>query len=227
MSMGQRIRIARKTAGLSQVELAAQMGVAQSVVSDWENGKLQSWSDVSDRLSEALGLPPGALAENMADPEDVQGIPVVGEVQAGVFRLAVEIPPNDRPALPIISLTGYKGVSQAALKVVGPSMNLLYPEGSFVIVVSAADTDVRDGDRVVVYRSQGELREATIKEVEVEPSGRIALWPRSTHPDHQTPIYLDPGDQDGPEIAYVVVGRFSQEDRPPPPIPPWRLRKRP
>lgn len=97
-------------------------------------------------------------------------------------------------------------------------MDLLYPDGSFVIVVSSAETDVRHGDRVVVYRSQGELREATIKEVRVEADGRIGLWPRSSHPDHQVPIYLDDNDQDGPEIAYVVIGVYRPEERPPAPV---------
>jgi phage repressor protein C with HTH and peptisase S24 domain len=105
-----------------------------------------------------------------------------------------------------------------ALKVVGPSVNELYPDGSYVFVVSAADTDVRQGDKVVVFRRQGALCEATIKEVRVDDDGRVVLHPRSTHPDHQEPIYLEPEDQDGPEIAYVVVGSYRPEERPPPPI---------
>jgi hypothetical protein len=103
----------------------------------------------------------------------------------------------------------------------GPSVNLLYPDGSFVIVADAADVDVRSGDKVVVYAAQGMLREATIKVVEQLADGRIALWPRSTHPDFQAAIYInpeDPEDQDRPIIAYVVVGSFAQETRPPPPI---------
>lgn len=35
---GERIRLARHTAGLTQVQLAAAMGVAQQVVSAWEKG---------------------------------------------------------------------------------------------------------------------------------------------------------------------------------------------
>lgn len=120
--------------------------------------------------------------------------------------------------LPIAGVPGYAAVRLVGLKVSGSSMDLLYPDGSYVIVASAADTDVRHGDRVVVYRSQGELIEASIKEVRVEETGRVALWPRSTSPEHQDPIYLADDEQGGPEIAYVVVGRFSIEDRPPPPI---------
>lgn len=35
---GERIRLARQAAGLTQVQLAAAMGVAQQVVSAWEKG---------------------------------------------------------------------------------------------------------------------------------------------------------------------------------------------
>ena len=38
-SLGARIRFARRTAVLSQAELAAQVGVTQGTVSDWETGK--------------------------------------------------------------------------------------------------------------------------------------------------------------------------------------------
>lgn len=218
MSGAERIKKARKEAGLSQVELALRMGVTQSVVSDWENGKLQSWREVADKLAFTLGKPKGYFAASPANVVNTHGIPVVGEVQAGVFRAALEIPPEDRTMIPIVTVLGYEKVQQVGLKVVGPSMDLLYPDGSYVIVVSAYDTDVRNGDKVVVYRQQGELREATIKEVRVEPDGRIGLWPRSSHPDHQDPIYLNAEDQDGPEIAYVVIGSFAQETRPPAPI---------
>jgi hypothetical protein len=109
-------------------------------------------------------------------------------------------------------------------------MNQVYPDGCFVIVADVADTDVRPGDRVVVYRSQGELRESSVKEIQVDADGRVALWPRSTHQDFQEPIYLPMGaqedDQDAPEIAYVVVGSFNLERRPPPPIHLGRKRKR-
>lgn len=217
MSDALRIRAARKELGLTQAELGVRMGVLQSVVSDWENGKLQSWREHAEKLAKALEKPKGYFAGPQLNAKPTKGIPVVGEVQAGVFRFALEFPPDERTILPVVALSGVSGVDQVALRVTGPSMDLLYPDGSYVIVIPAGETDVRDGDRVVVYRAQGELREATIKEVRVE-GDRIGLWPRSTHPDHQSPFYLAPSDQDGPEIAYVVVGSFRQEERPSPPL---------
>lgn len=217
MTPGKKIRAARKAAGLTQADLASRLGVPQSVISDWENEKLKSFADYAEPIHRALKLPLDVLLHSAAH-SPVRGIEVVGEVQAGVWRTAVELPQEDRTMLPVVGVAGYDGAKLSGLKVAGPSMDLLYPDGSYVIVVSAEDTDVRHGDRVVVYRAKGELTEASLKEVRVEPDGRVGLWPRSSSPDYQKPIYLDAGDQDGPEIAYVVVGRFSMEDRPPPAI---------
>jgi len=210
---------------LSQAELAKRLSLPQSVISDWERGELQSWRDYVALLSQQLDRPSSYFAADgettsSVNTSSVREIPVVGEVQGGAFRMAYEFPPDERPVVAVASAAypAYAGVQLRALKVVGPSVNELYPDGSYVIVVSAADTDVRSGDKVVVLLRRGGLCEATIKEVRVEDGGRVALWPRSTHPDHQTPIYLDDADQDSPEIAYVVIGSHKAEERPPPPI---------
>jgi transcriptional regulator with XRE-family HTH domain len=222
MNTGQKIRAARKAAGLTQAELASRLGVPQSVISDWENEKLKSFVDHAAAIHRALKIPLDVLLRS-SPISPVRGIEVVGMVQAGVWRNAVEWPPEERTLLPVVGVNGYEGARLSGLKVAGASMDLLYPDGSYVIVVSSEDTDVRHGDRVVVYRAKGELTEASLKEVRVDADGRVGLWPRSSSPEHQEPIYLEPGDQDGPEIAYVVVGRFSMEDRPAPAI---QLRKR-
>ncbi len=188
------------------------------MVSDWENDRLHSWAGVADRLALLLGRPQGYFRDAAPTPVPAGGIDVVGAVQGGVFQLAVEWPSEDRFQVPVAPLPGYEGVELRALKVVGPSVNQLYPDGSYVIVAPADDVEVREGDRVVVYRSHGGLTEATIKELRVEQDGSIALWPRSDHPDFQAPIRLDASDQDAPVIAFVVVGSFRQERRPPPRI---------
>lgn len=222
---GLKIREARKAAGLSQSALGERLGLPQSVISDWERGELQSWREHLPELSRALNQDQSyfdalGATNSGVNTTSVREIPVVGEVQGGSFRMAYEFPPDDRELVPlaVAAYPAYAHVQLRALKVVGPSVNELYPDGTYVIVVSAADTDVRQGDRVVVFRRQSGLCEATIKEVRVDDAGRVVLHPRSTHPDHQEPIYLEPEDQDGPEIAFVVVGSYRPEERPPPPI---------
>lgn len=219
VSDGKRIREARRRVGLTQAELGQQMGVPQSVVSDWENDKLLSWRGEVDKLASKLKVNRSHFVAADESLVQTRGIEVVGEVQAGVFRIALEVPKEERVILPVMPMPAYQRLNLVALKVVGPSMDLVYPDGSFVICASSWDTDVRDGDKVVVYRARGELREATIKEVRVEPDGRVGLWPRSSHPDFQAPIYLDSkDDQDSPEIAYVVIAKYEEERRPAAPV---------
>lgn len=220
-----RIREARKAAKLSQTELAKRLGLPQSVISDWEREELQSWRDYLPQIATQLGVPESYFATgdettSSVNASAVRAIPVVGEVQGGAFRMAYEFPPDERDAIRVAAdaYPAYAGVQLRALKVTGPSVNLIYPDGSHVIVVSAEDTDVRPGDKVVVFQRRGGFCESTIKEVGIEAGGRVVLYPRSTHPDHQEPIYLDEADQDSPEIAYVVIASYRDEERPPPPI---------
>lgn len=208
------IKRARLDAGLTQAELAERMGIPQSVVSTWESGASQSWRRYAERLASTLSMPKGHFVALEPGQPIGQGVVVVGEVQAGVFRAALEWSDEDRFQIPVGAVGGFEPDQLCALRVVGPSMDLVYPDGSYVIVARALDTDVRDGDRVVVHVQRGGLWEATLKEVRVEGDGRIALWPRSSHPEHQTPIYLDAGDQDAPRITYVVVARYAEERRP-------------
>lgn len=219
---GLRIRESRKAAGLTQEALAKKVGLPQSVISDWERGVLQSWQDHVENLAAAVNQDPSYFATPVETEErvktlSVRDIPVIGDVQGGDFRMAYEFPVEDREFISVAATAypAYEGVELRALRVNGPSVNLLYPDGSYVIIMKASDTDVRVGDRVVVYREKAGLCESTIKEVGLE-GDRVVLYPRSTHPDHQTPIYLD--DEDNPRIEYVVVGSHRIEERPPPPI---------
>ena len=79
-----------------------------------------------------------------------------------------------------------------------------------VIVCPAAEAGVRDGDHVVVRRTQGALTETTIQEV-VQEKGGVPLWPRSSDPAFQEPIRLKslPDADEGPEIIGVVVAAYS------------------
>lgn len=112
-----------------------------------------------------------------------------GDVQAGVWKEAVENDPADWELAPVAADARYRGIEQYGLRVRGPSMNVLYPEGSVVICVSliALGRDPRPGERVICLRRSEQGFEATVKEFRVDDHGKYWLWPRSTDPNFQTP----------------------------------------
>lgn len=145
-------------------------------------------------------------------------IPVVGDVQAGVWLEAVARETYEVDEYLAIDVAGYESARLRAMRVVGPSMNRVYPPGRFVVIADPAEAGIRVGDHVVVERRKNTLTEITLKEYVEEPDGRIALWPRSDHPDFQEPFYLrsrEELDQDGVSIIGVVVADYRRRDRPP------------
>lgn len=58
---GQRIRTTRRALGMTQVQLAEAAGVAQQLISIWENGHVAPRDVNRVRLARALGVEPGWL----------------------------------------------------------------------------------------------------------------------------------------------------------------------
>lgn len=146
----------------------------------------------------------------------VRDIPVVGIVSAGLWRetgLSAVTEANEYIALDV---EGYERATLSALKVEGNSMNLHYPAGRYIVVAPVAEAGVRAGDHVVVERRRAGLVEITVKELVIE-GDRQALWPRSSDPAFQTPIYItgDEHDQDAPQVVAVVVADYGRRIRPP------------
>jgi SOS-response transcriptional repressor LexA len=163
--------------------------------------------------------PPTPTAFVAPLPKDIQRrIAVVGDVEAGVWRETVAREAYEIEDYLPIDVQGYESARLKAWRVAGPSMNQLYPPGRFVVTADAADAGVRNGDHVIVERRRGSMTEVTLKEYVQEPDGRIALWPRSDHPDFQEPVYLkarDESDQDGATVIGVVVADYRRRERPP------------
>lgn len=55
-TIGQRLARARRERGMTQVELAQRLGVAQPVVSDYERGELRLHGELIVKLSDILGV---------------------------------------------------------------------------------------------------------------------------------------------------------------------------
>lgn len=145
-------------------------------------------------------------------------IPVVGEVAAGLWRETSARELSEITEYLPMDVPGYERAELKAMRVVGPSMNLVYPEGRYVVVAHPSEAGMRIGDIVVVERYRSGLVEITLKELATDGDSRLILQPRSTHPDYQVAIALrDPDelDQTAPQIIGIVVADFSRRERPP------------
>lgn len=210
MEPGERLRQRRTALGLSVEQLAVKGGFAPSTVRAHENGQNGIRLPAARKYARALSTTPewimfeAGAAESSANDSmpSARMVPILGQVQAGAY---LEIPEEPEPAgfLPFYD-PRYARATIYALRVVGRSMDVHYPDGATVYVVPAAEAGIREGDHVVVRRERAGLYETTLKEIFLQ-DGKMALRPRSNDPAHQEVLVT--GD-DWPEVIAVVVGSY-------------------
>jgi len=197
----------RNRRGLSQAQLAEMVGVEQPTIQRWEKGKRLPDLEKLEALAGALGVTPGSLLDGVAIVGIGPTLHVKGEVAAGVWRAAAEWPEGDWQ-----TFTGREDVTakiehRFGLRVVGDSMDILYPHGTIVECVSIfGKAEALPGKRVVILRKNDlQEYEATVKEL-VEQDGQLWAVPRSHNPAHR-PINLkepEPGILETRIVAVVV-----------------------
>ena len=70
MTMGERIKISRKSIGMTQAELGRLLGVQDSAVSKWEKGRVDNLTISQIKtMSEIFGVSPMYLAGWVDDPQ--------------------------------------------------------------------------------------------------------------------------------------------------------------
>lgn len=185
MEFKDRLKKARKHAGLNQAELATRIGVRQTSVSDLERGKSRSTSFVTQMAYEmgvsALWLATGkgemlearndteahdANVANTAQPIRYHRYPVISEVQAGKFaECVVPYPPGSEDHH---ETTDYQAKGPAFwLEVSGDSMTApagvrpSVPEGTLVLV----DTGIEPVPGKLVVAQLDDSNEATFKKL--------------------------------------------------------------
>ena len=89
-TFGQNLRALRTERGLSQEELAAQLGTTKQVVSRYENGQRTPKVTVVEAFARRLGVPLAALLGEAAAQSGALRVPVLGYVRAGIPLTAVE-----------------------------------------------------------------------------------------------------------------------------------------
>lgn len=215
-----RLKNARERAGYQSAKAAAEaMGIPVATYIQHENGVRGYPVDKAQKYARFFRVRPEWLIYGTGSFEKLPSLGptlyVIGEVQAGVFKTAWQKERDEWEAFtgipdlvaPVNDLFG--------LKVVGDSMNLVYPEGTILECCQYFGNDVIPaGKRVIVqrFRRDGTV-EATVKELARDEHGHEWLVPRSTNPVHQAFRGDDPESLDvvRVEIVAVVVASIRRE----------------
>jgi SOS-response transcriptional repressor LexA len=237
MSIPARLRQLRLKAGLSMAQVARACGFKRaSSYQRYEDETKFTRPYLPREIAEKLvgclvgkGSPPITEADVMA-LTGVSGVDlstgghvgrlveVIAVVEAGAWREAVELPPDEREYFPLPPLPGYERMQVLGLRVRGSSMNQVFSEGSVVYFVRPEELPPTQGNFVVVARRRNGFYETTLKELGRDSRGKVALLPRSNDPRHQSPLYPSKGAAESVEIVGVVVGKFEMMPMPPIPL---------
>ncbi len=203
---------ALKASGLKPHALAKKAGVAPTTITRPLNDpsfKFTSKPATLRKIAEAAGLdlPEGLAVGPVFAPLPTQ-LPLLGPIQAGAFLQVDDSPQDDPPMMPVLLDPRYPHAPQWVREVRGDSMNArgVYPgDLAHIVDFMAAGINLNTGMVVEVTRTRdgGGLREITLKEVELTPSG-VVLWPRSTNPRWKDPVRLD--DETGSDIEVQITG---------------------
>ena len=222
------IRHCLRVTGLAPTTLAKKAGVAPSTVNRFlgapETHPVPNTTTLT-KLTEFARRFEQAPGQNSIDDPAYRGslstVRVLGEVRAGAWLEAIEWAPDQQFEIEVPYSDEYRGARRYGVRVSGDSMNLEYPDGSIVICVHFEEINEtpRPGDHVITHQVRTDGRtEATIKELVRDEQGRLWLWPRSSNPEHQTPIQLPPdGRLNGHsiEIKGLVIGAYRPRRRTP------------
>lgn len=191
---------------------AKQAGVDKNSIYNFLNEHSKSLSATTyAKLARVAKVPAWKLSGDPPELPSPTVVMVSGEVQAGVFKEAVEWEPEERYPVDVPVPVRFQGRARA-LCVAGESMNQEFRPGSIVIWVQMLDyRPPQEGDHVVVYSYRDDdTIEATLKQYRHDANGKPWLWPQSDHPDYQVPLDTDnpPDNVTGIEIVGIVIGDY-------------------
>lgn len=175
--MANRIRELRKQKGITMKQLGAVVGLAESTISQYENGKREPDNETLLRFGEYFGVTVGyLLGVEDAQPEIIpysptHRIPILGRISAGLPLYAEE----HIEGYTYTELNG--GAEYFALQVSGDSMNAARIQEGDTLIVRRQDV-VENGEIAVVIVGDDE---ATVKRF-YKSGSIVTLMPQSTNP---------------------------------------------
>jgi len=218
-----KVKKLRRSLGLNQEAFGDLVGVSQGTISKWERGEDSPRFENIERLSALADEPfPYFLLTEEEDASAFKPEPwmvssqVIGTVQAGLWIESVEWSEDQKFNVAVPLRKNWPDLLTVSFLVRGDSMNLLYPDGSIVVVLPTLMHALNPlhGDKVIVERrNKNGLHEVTIKEFSKDSDGQIWLWPRSNDPQWQNPLNPRQEAESGDEIVVtgIVVASFRLE----------------
>lgn len=217
--LAQRLIKCRKDRKWSQAKVGKELGVTRNAVSLWESGdatptpeRLRSAAVLFHVNYEWLSTGRGSEQEINAT---VEGLRLVGDIQAGVWREVTESQDMEYKRVPVAPVADYPVEAQYALKIIGTSLDRIAKDGAIIhcVDVGMAGLTPREGDLVCVERIRGDLREMTVKRLRMV-NGALELWPESLDPSQQEKLAYKPPKGNGEVIIKaIVIGAFQSIPR--------------
>ncbi|WP_308541800.1 XRE family transcriptional regulator [uncultured Oscillibacter sp.] len=175
-----RLKELRSQRGLRQIDFAKDMGILQSTLSSWENGRYEPDSEMLIKIANYFGVTVDYLlgGEKVSSSTKTKGkwIPVLGDVAAGIPIEAIEDIVDYEEIDAALAATG----DFFGLRIKGSSMEPRIREGDVVIVRKQDDVDTGDTAVVMVNGDS-----ATVKRIKKEPDGSLVLIPNNPAYDAQ------------------------------------------
>lgn len=200
--------------GKKQAQLARFLGLDPTVINKIVKGRRQIKSDEADQIRVFFGEFPTSNVEITTNPSSA--LPLIGYVQAGAFIEAFEYETDE--FFPAFGPVANKE-NVFCLKVIGDSMDIVYPEGTILYCQQLSDyaPDLKNGKRVIVKRRKsGDLFEVTVKEYSVA-GNTTTLTPLSKNRKHKALSFTNGGNHHHDagtsdiQVSAVVVGAYIME----------------
>lgn len=201
-SIGERIKEARKSAGLTQLELAKKTELSRSYIGDIEKDRYNPSVSTLQLIATATNTP---LEDLLPSTKTVSPagrgvrIPVLGRVVAGIPIEAVEEILDYEEITPELAATG----EFFALQVKGDSMEPTLRDGDVVIVKKQPTVD--SGDIAIILVNGND---ATVKEIKESPSGITLIG-------HNVAVYTPKfySNREIEELPIQIIGKVVEMRR--------------